>query len=378
MAKVVQLQPTTTLRTPIGHAIRTGEASYRRLEDLHAEGRLPARAVIVDASKARFQREFVRSLRATNADVTLDPKVAELSEVGKFRGSAKESPWAVDDNTRPLEPEDFEPGAVTDLFGKFARMAAELDVTSVMAPTHLLRPGVDNLGLPIDCRSVGLLRDALDREAGRHVAIDYPLILPHTRLLDDRYLPRILTALRGLPVDNLVVRLSGFGADAGPFTVKRTLGAIEELQVLGYPHIARLRRRAGRPRRTRVRNRVRHRARNRRTRPVRRPLMAQAAAATDRGPILRTSHLCSAARNGQVISQRGFRGHRQDREGPATGRLRRSSVLSAWTNVHARKSPIAYRSPKVPRHRRSLRNSRHAPRPPLHQCRAVWRRALGA
>ena len=37
MANVVQLQPTTTLRTPIGHAIRTGEASYRRLEDLHAE-----------------------------------------------------------------------------------------------------------------------------------------------------------------------------------------------------------------------------------------------------------------------------------------------------------------------------------------------------
>ena len=32
-----------------------------------------------------------------------------------------------------------------------------------------------------------------------------------------------------------MVRLSGFGADAGPLTVKRTLGAIEELQVLGYP-----------------------------------------------------------------------------------------------------------------------------------------------
>ena len=94
---------------------------------------------------------------------------------------------------------------------------------------------MDNLWLPIDCRSVGLLRAALDREAGRHVAIDYPLILPHTRLLDQQYLPRFMTALRGLPVDNLVVRLSGFGADAGPLTVKRTLGAIQELQVLGYP-----------------------------------------------------------------------------------------------------------------------------------------------
>ena len=163
MAKVVQLQPTGGLRTPIGHAVRTGEASYRRLEDLHAEGRLPARAVIVDASKARFQREFIRSLRATGADVTLDPKVAELSEVGKFSGSAKGTPWSVEDARRPLEPDDFELGAGTDLFGKFARMAAELGVTSVMAPTHLLRPGVDNLWLPIDCRSVGLLRAARDR-----------------------------------------------------------------------------------------------------------------------------------------------------------------------------------------------------------------------
>ena len=64
MAEVVQLPLTGALRTPIGHAIRTGEFSYRRLEDLHAEGHLPARAVIVDASKARFQKEFIRSLRA--------------------------------------------------------------------------------------------------------------------------------------------------------------------------------------------------------------------------------------------------------------------------------------------------------------------------
>ena len=80
-----------------------------------------------------------------------------------------------------------------------------------------------------------MLRAALDREGGAQIAIDYPLILPHTRLLDDRYLPRILAALPGLPFDNLVLRLSGFGADARPLAVKRTFGAIEQLHVLGYP-----------------------------------------------------------------------------------------------------------------------------------------------
>ena len=59
MAKVVHLQPTTTLRTPISHAIRTGEASYRRLEDLHAEGRLPARAVVELRGVERLARDLV-------------------------------------------------------------------------------------------------------------------------------------------------------------------------------------------------------------------------------------------------------------------------------------------------------------------------------
>ena len=235
MAKIVTLPQTGALRTPIGHAIRTGEASYKQLEDLHAEGRLPARAAIVDASKAGFQREFIRSLRESAADVILDPKVAELSEVGEFRGLAKGAPWAVENNSRPLEPDDFEPGSDSDLFGKIARVAVELGMTSVMSPTHCLRPGVDNIWLPIDCRSVALLRDALDREGGRHVAIDYPLILPHTRLFDEQYLPRLLLALRGLPIDNLVLRLSGFGADSGPLTVKKTLTSIQELHGLGYP-----------------------------------------------------------------------------------------------------------------------------------------------
>ena len=235
MAEIVTLSQTGALRTPLGHAIRTGEASYQKLEHLHAEGRLPARAAIIDASKARFQGEFIRSLRESGADVTLDPKVAELSEIGKFRGLAKGAPWAVEDSRRPLEPDDFELGSDSDLFGKIARLTVELGMTSVMSPTHYLRPGVDNVWLPIDCRSVALLRDALDREGGRHVAIDYPLILPHTRLLDEQYLPRILSALRGLPVDNLVLRLSGFGADSGPLTVKRTLTAIQELHDLEYP-----------------------------------------------------------------------------------------------------------------------------------------------
>lgn len=225
------------LHTPIGHVIRTGELSYRQYEHLHAEGRLPAKHVIVDASKAQFQKEFIRALRDGGADVILDTKAAELSEVGRFQGMAKGAPWAATDENRPLGLEDFQPSASAniDLFGRIARMAVELEVVAVMAPTHFLRDGADDSWLSIDGEGVTHLRSALDREGGSTIAIDYPLILPHTRLQDEVDRTKIVQALEGLPFDNLLLRLSGFGSNAMPLTVKRTLIAVETLHSLGYP-----------------------------------------------------------------------------------------------------------------------------------------------
>lgn len=234
-ATIIELPHQMALRTPIGHAIRTGESAYKQLEHLYAEGRLPASTVIVDASKARHQREFIRSLRESGSDIILDTKAAELSAVGKFRGAAKGTPWAIADEERPLIISDFEPGSNTDLYGKIARHAVELGVTAVMAPGHFLHAGVDDPWLPGDRAAVLLLRSALDREGGADIAIDYPLITPHTRVLDGAHRPQLIEALQGLPIDNLMVRLSGFGADAGPLTIKRTLIALEDLYALGYP-----------------------------------------------------------------------------------------------------------------------------------------------
>ena len=79
VAEVIPLPSAEPLRTPIGQAIRTGESSYRQLENLHAEGRLPASTVVVDASKARFQREFIASLKDSGAEIILDTKCADPS-----------------------------------------------------------------------------------------------------------------------------------------------------------------------------------------------------------------------------------------------------------------------------------------------------------
>ena len=89
-ATIVHFGP--RLHTPIGQVIRTGEMSYRHYKHLHAEGNLPAKHVIVDASKAWFQKEFIRALRDGGAGVILDTKAAELSELGRSRGVAKGAP----------------------------------------------------------------------------------------------------------------------------------------------------------------------------------------------------------------------------------------------------------------------------------------------
>ena len=79
------------------------------------------------------------------------------------------------------------------------------------------------------------LRLALNREGNTAVAIDAPLILPHTRLQDGTHRDRLMQALVGLQFDNPVLRLSGFGSNAMPLTVKWTIAAIEDLHGLSHP-----------------------------------------------------------------------------------------------------------------------------------------------
>lgn len=231
-AKVIPW-PRTPVSSPIGHMIRIGDSAHRRLEDLHAEGRLPAKGVIVDASVALGQRTFIRSLRENGVDVILDTKVAELSAIGRFRGAARRAPWSVDG--RPLEQHDFGPGNNSPLFGEIAGTAVALGVSAVLAPTHFLADGADDPWLKIDVESIRLLREALDREGGERIAVDYSLILSHVRLPSPDDGGAGFELLRDLPVENLFLRLSGFGIDSGPFAVKRTFDGIVALQALGLP-----------------------------------------------------------------------------------------------------------------------------------------------
>jgi hypothetical protein len=223
--------------SPIDCFIRVGEA-HRKLADLYAAGRLPARRIVIDASRHRHQRELITALRDAGAEVVLDTEIAELASRAKCAGHSRNAPWAPGDG-RPLGPDYFqESSPSSDVIGSIARFAITERFDTVLAPTHFLGdPTYDNW-LDVDRRACQRLRRALDSEGGSHITIDYPLILPHVMLNDTAARGAIVASLADLPVENVWFRASGLGPDAGPLTLRRYLLAISALHNLGKPVIA--------------------------------------------------------------------------------------------------------------------------------------------
>jgi hypothetical protein len=193
---------------------------------------------VIEASRFRHQRELVTALREAGAKIVLDTEAAELAAPAKFSGHSRRAPWALSDDNGSLGPAHFHNSAHEDVVGRIARFAVENRASAVLAPSHFLGDPACQDWLSIDAVSCIALREALDREGGNAIAIDYPLIMPNTMLNDAAARGRIISALADLPFDNVWVRVSGFGADAGPLTMKRYLSSMSGLHNLGKPLVA--------------------------------------------------------------------------------------------------------------------------------------------
>jgi hypothetical protein len=236
-----QILPMPGVKAPAqtaGHFVRLGETGHRQLSDLHAEGRFSPRRVVVDASRLNHQKELLSALRASGTQFVLDTKAAELAAEAKFAGFARGAPWAECGDGRPLGPNLYSPKAANDVIGGMARFAVEHQVHSVLAPGHFLSNGSKSEWFPVDQEACVALRRALDREGGPHIRIDYELIVPHVVLneVDDR--GEFADALKDLPFDNLWLRASGFGSDAGPLTTQHYIKSLFSLHNLGKPIVA--------------------------------------------------------------------------------------------------------------------------------------------
>ena len=222
--------------TPLACFTRVGEA-HRKLSELHAAGHLPAKRAVIDASRLKHQRELVAGLRESGTQIVLDTEAAELASPARCGGHVRHAPWALDGGG-VLGPAGFQGSALDRFVGHVARHAVENRIDTVLAPSHFLGDPTFGDWLAVDRAACVALRRALDLEGGADIAIDYSVILSNTMLSDPTARGQIMAALEDLPIENVWVRSSGFGAEAGPLAAKRYLTAMSSLHNLGKPVIA--------------------------------------------------------------------------------------------------------------------------------------------
>ncbi len=219
--------------SPIARYLRVGDA-YVQLANLHAGGRLPIDRAVFDASRLKQQREFATVLGEADVHLVLDTEAAELAALAKYAGHARRAPWAW---SEPLGPDRFRDPAV-DVCGAIARFAVEQRFDTVLSPSHFLGdPGYDKW-LQVDRASCVNLRSALDREGGKYISIDYPVIVSSTMMVDRQKWDEITASLPDLPIGSAWFRISGLEAEVGSFTIKRYLEAMIACQRGGVPIVA--------------------------------------------------------------------------------------------------------------------------------------------
>ena len=109
---------------------------------------------------------------------------------------------------------------------------------TVLAPAHFISDPNYREWVGIDRDACLHLRRALDDGGGAHIAIDYPLIVSNTDLNDQGVRGTLIDSIADLPAENIWLRTSGMGAEAGPLTMRRYLSAVAALHNLGRPIIA--------------------------------------------------------------------------------------------------------------------------------------------
>lgn len=221
------LQPPSS---EVAQYVRIG-GSHRIVGELFSTGHLPAKRVVVEASRAARQLDILGLLRNDGIEIVLDTEAAELSSLYRFQTHARHAEWLSEPPARPLWPVDFDQNRIEAI----ARLAVKLDVDTVLAPTHYLSGTGFSDWLQTDLRNCETLRIALDREGGSRIAIDYTIIIKGQDLATSEFQSKLMAALSDLPIDQVWVRLSGLKKDAGPQKTRDLIRLLSGFHNLGRP-----------------------------------------------------------------------------------------------------------------------------------------------
>jgi hypothetical protein len=228
-AKIHVLHPQAA---PLSGFLRVGHTGHRKLEALYAAGRFPYRRVVFDAAHIGEQQELLKMLRTSGCEIVLDPNFAEMSMLGRFGSAVTKLPWA--NLERPWEASDFARGRNLDTTKLIAEFALKQGVNVVLAPAHLIEQNSTSWR-PIDLRTCEALRHELNRLGGANIAIDYQLITTNALLKDEQARGELIDGLDSLPIENVWLRTSGFGATATGVGTRHFIEAVRGMHHIGLP-----------------------------------------------------------------------------------------------------------------------------------------------
>lgn len=215
--------------------LRVGHTGHRKLADLHAAGRLPYRRIVFDAAHLAEQLELAKTLKASGCEIVLDPNFAEMATPGRFGSSAiRKLGWANLD--RPWEPSDFDRRRNHDAAKAIAEFAVKAGIHAVLAPTHLVE-NVNDAWRSTDLRMCEALRYELDRCGGSDIAVDYQLITTSALLKDAAARAAFVADIETMPVENVWLRASGFGATATGAGTRHFIESVRGLHEISRPLI---------------------------------------------------------------------------------------------------------------------------------------------
>jgi hypothetical protein len=219
----------------IGGFLRVGHTGQRKLEELHAAGRLHFNRFVFDAAYVGGQIDLLKALKASGCEIVLDPNFAEMSLHGKFGQAVSRLPWA---NSGALwKASDFGPGSNSNPARLIAEFAIRYGAQVVLAPSHLAE-AVDDSWWAVDRRLCEALRFELDRHGGSGIAIDHQIITTNAVLKDPVGRAQMASAVSDLPVQNVWLKIAGFGANATGAGARAYIESVRQLHGIGRPFVA--------------------------------------------------------------------------------------------------------------------------------------------
>jgi hypothetical protein len=219
----------------IGGFLRIGHTGHRKLEALLAANRLYFRRFVFDAAHIADQIELVKSLRVRGSEIVLDPNSAEMAALGRFNSSVNKLPWG--NPGRPWQPSDFGKGRNVDTAKAIAEFAMKYSVDAVLAPAHFV-DSLPNGWTTVDLKLCEELRNELDRSGGKNVALDFQIITTNTLLKDAASRELLISSVRHLPIENVWIRASGFGATATGAATRSFMESVRCFHELQRPLVA--------------------------------------------------------------------------------------------------------------------------------------------